>query len=123
MIPEGYRILSKVTPAIEAKAIELLAQDYGYQEEAIIDDKELLFVVEEHSWYGANPDAPPTPHKGVTVYERISTDNSNGNEYPTENRLANPEGITGVGKTLLPLFATIGLVGAAYKLLRRKGKR
>ncbi len=116
MIPKGYRLLSEdPSAAVTAKAVQLLSQNYGYSEENNIDGKDLLFVVEEHSWYGANPDLPPTPHKGVTVYERVDTESNN--ESSTEARLTNPAG------ALLPLFATIGLVGAAYKLLRRKGRR
>jgi hypothetical protein len=103
-MPEGYKLLSDVTPAIEAKAIGLLSQDFGYSEQANIDGKDLLFVVETHTWYGANPDAPPTPHKGVTVYEKVISDSST--ELPSVS--------------LLPVFTTIGLVGAAYRFLRRK---
>lgn len=25
-----------------------------------------------HTWYGSQPDKPPIPHKGVTVYEKIA---------------------------------------------------
>lgn len=70
-IPEGYKVYSGTSSAVGAKAAELLSQDYGYREETTIDDKELLFVVETHTWYGATPDKPPKPHKGVTVYEKI----------------------------------------------------
>lgn len=69
--PSGYRIYEGSSPAVTAKAVEVLTQDYGYSESAVLDGKDLLFVVETHNWYGANPDKPLAPHKGVTVYERI----------------------------------------------------
>ncbi len=68
----GYRIYSGSSPAVTTKAVALLSQDYGYQETVVIDGKELLFVVETHNWYGSQPDKPPSPHKGVTVYEKIN---------------------------------------------------
>lgn len=68
----GYKPLSEApSAAVQAKAVSLLSQDYGYQESAVIDGKPLLFVVEVHSWYGATPDKPAEPHKGVTVYEAV----------------------------------------------------
>jgi hypothetical protein len=67
-----YKPLSGTPSAsVQAKAVELLAQDYGYQETVVIDGKTLLFVVEVHEWYGADPSKPAEPHKGVTVYERV----------------------------------------------------
>lgn len=71
--PEGYKPYTGSSAAVGAKATELLAQDYGYTEETTIDGKQLLFVVEIHTWYGANPDKPPKPHKGVTVYEKLDS--------------------------------------------------
>jgi hypothetical protein len=71
MVPTGYKLYSGSSPEVTTKAINLLSQDYGYSEPAIIDGKELLFVVEVHTWYGSDPDKPATPHKGVTVYEKI----------------------------------------------------
>lgn len=70
MIPSGYKLYTDSSPKVTAKAIALLSQDYGYSESAIIDGKDLLFVVETHTWYGSQPDKPPAPHKGVTVYEK-----------------------------------------------------
>lgn len=73
--PTGYKLYSGYSsPEITAKAVALLSQDYGYQEITVIDGKELLFVVETHNVYGSQPDRPPSPHKGVTVYEK--TDDS-----------------------------------------------
>jgi len=69
--PEGYKLYSGSSPEVTAKAVDLLSQDYGYSEPAVIDGKELLFVVETHTWYGSQPNKPATPHKGVTVYEKI----------------------------------------------------
>lgn len=70
MIPPGYKLYTGSSPEVTAKAVTLLSQDYGYSESAILDGKDLLFIVETHTWYGSQPDKPPTPHKGVTVYER-----------------------------------------------------
>jgi hypothetical protein len=68
----GYKLLSGApSAAIMVKAAELLSKDYGYQESTVIDGKPLLFVVEVHTWYGATPDKPAEPHKGVTVYEAV----------------------------------------------------
>ena len=72
MAPNGYKLYTGSSPAVTAKAVKLLTQDYGYSESMILDGKDLLFIVEEHTWYGANPEKPPIPHKGVTVYERIN---------------------------------------------------
>jgi hypothetical protein len=73
MTPSGYRIYTGNAPEVSAKAQALLSQDYGYQEPAILDGKELLFVVETHTWYGSQPNKPPSPHKGVTVYEKTAS--------------------------------------------------
>ncbi len=69
--PEGYKLYTGSSPAVTAKAVALLSQDYGYQELTFLDGKKLLFVVETHTQYGAQPDKPPNPHKGVTVYEAL----------------------------------------------------
>lgn len=98
--PEGYKLYDGSSPEVTRKAVDLLSQDYGYREPVIIDGKELLFVVEIHTWYGSQPDKPPEPHKGVTVYERI-------------------EGITPPSSLGRPL-ATLALVGLGYLLWRRK---
>jgi hypothetical protein len=70
MIPQGYKLYTGSSPAVTAKATSLLSQDYGYQELVNLDGKELLFIVETHAWYGSQPNKPPTPHKGITVYEK-----------------------------------------------------
>ena len=70
-MPNGYKIYTGSSPEVTAKAVTLLSQEYGYSESIFLDGKDLLFVVEEHTWYGANPEKPAEPHKGVTVYERI----------------------------------------------------
>lgn len=57
-----------VSPEMEQKAKDILKQDYGYQEQITIDDLNLLFKVEEHTWYGLDLSKPSTPHKGVTIY-------------------------------------------------------
>lgn len=71
-MPEGYKLYTGSSPTVTAKAVALLSQDYGYRESATIDNKQLLFVVETHTWYGSQPDKPPSPHKGVTVYEKMN---------------------------------------------------
>lgn len=100
MVPEGYKLYSGSSPEVTAKAKDLLSQDYGYQEPAIADGKELLFVVETHTWYGANPNQPSTPHKGVTVYEKIDS-----GFVPSHSSLARP-------------LAAIALAGLGYLLWR-----
>jgi hypothetical protein len=97
MTPEGYKIYQGSSPQVTTKAISLLSQDYGYQETDVFDGKELLFVVETHTWYGSQ-DKPPAPHKGVTVYEKITS--------PTGNPLLG--------------MALIGL-GLGYLFLGRRG--
>lgn len=98
---ESYQLYAGSSPEVTAKAIALLSQDYGYRESVVIDGKELLFVVETHNWYGSQPDKPPSPHKGVTVYEKI-TDN-----------FTPPSTLSG------PLMG-LALVGLGYLLWRQK---
>jgi len=91
----AYQLYKGSSPAVTAKATALLSKDYGYTESATLDGKSLLFVVEEHQWYGAQPDKPPSPHKGVTVYERTESDSNN------------------------PLIS-LGLISLGYWLLRKR---
>jgi len=109
-VPEGYRpFTGKASAAVQAKAIEVLAQDYGYQETATIDGKNLLFLVEEHTWYGADPSKPSTPHKGVTVFEQIPEPDNGG--QPTGDRQTYPAGA-------LP-FVALGIGAAIYFALKK----
>lgn len=111
--PEGYKLYSGIlTAAIQAKAMSLLGQDYGYSETVVIDGKNLLFIVEEHTWYGANPDEPEEPHKGVTVYEPLQVQTQDLQSF---NALSSP--LAGV--------AALGLVatGIGYLALKKKRRR
>ena len=82
MTPQGYKLYTGSSPEVTTKAVALLSQDYGYNESTVIDGKELLFVVETHTWYGSQPNKPATPHKGVTVYEKQNSPSGADMSHP-----------------------------------------
>lgn len=70
--PNGYESFKgTITSEMTEKSKELLSKDYGYEEKIIMNNKELLFKIEPHTWYGADPTKPSKPHKGVTIYQKI----------------------------------------------------
>jgi hypothetical protein len=71
-VPEGYKYAKDPLPQeVTSKSVSLLSQPYGYEETSVIDGRTFLFRIEPHTWYGADPSKPPTPHKGVTVFEKV----------------------------------------------------
>ena len=69
--PEGYKLATGTVPQdIVKRCIELLSQQYGYEEyiTSIINNKNYFIRVEPHSWYGADKTKQDKWHKGSTVY-------------------------------------------------------
>lgn len=71
-LPAGARILAQgeVTPAIEAWAVDVLHHTplghvAGPQQFGALS---VVGRVEVHSWFGADPSKPSTPHPGTTCY-------------------------------------------------------
>ncbi len=63
---------NEVTPEMSlwARAIKAAGHPLGYREERTFDIRTLIAKVEVHTWYGAAPSKPDSPHSGVTLYVR-----------------------------------------------------
>jgi hypothetical protein len=71
-IPQGYKLATTVPSNVAKRCVDILSQPYGYEENITGSDGiDYLVRIEVHTWYGANPSKPPSPHKGSTVYVKI----------------------------------------------------
>jgi hypothetical protein len=74
-LPEGAIPLSEhaVTAAIGAWAVSILHDKNVAMGQVVgpctFGATQILARVEVHSWWGADPDRPASPHRGVSLYE------------------------------------------------------
>ena len=56
------------SPALTKWSVDMLKYPLGTLIYDVVDGHPVLAQIQTHSWYGAHPDWPATPHKGTSVY-------------------------------------------------------
>ena len=64
------------SPALTKWSIDMLRYPLGTLIMDVVDGHPVIAQIQTHSWYGAHPDWPSTPHKGTSVFVPTTVDAS-----------------------------------------------